>query len=90
MNKNFKAASLVLESVWYARDFVFTESEFIDWVKIESAQSSISPSTSEVERVKLALDLWRGTGIAEVLRMLDSQNQKNVLSALSILTGESS
>ncbi|MFQ5769880.1 MAG: hypothetical protein ACE5HX_05055 [bacterium] len=91
MNSKFDSTSMILETIWFAKEAIDYDNEKINWQIIDEAKENIlfMPSSTELIRLDIAKQLWNGHGqLLDYFVPLDKKNRQKLLKALSIRLSE--
>jgi len=86
MTTKYRAASTVLNGVWFAVQFCHDKDDTIDWPGIADFMGTIFPSDNEKKLVEIANEIWNGTGdFVDIFANLDNTNRRNLVNGIKIL-----
>jgi len=86
MTKKYRAASTVLNNVWFAVQYCHDMDDTIDFPGIAERMESIVPTENEKKLVELANEIWNETGdLVDIFASLDHTNQQNLVNGIKII-----
>lgn len=89
MTTKYRAASTVLNGVWFAVQFCNDKADTIDWPGIAEFMNTIVPTENEKKLVEIANEIWNGTGeFIDIFGDLDHTNRQNLVNGIKILLRE--
>ncbi len=86
MTTQYRAASTVLNGVWFAVQYCNDKTDAIDWPGIADFMDTIIPTDNEKKLVEIANEIWNGTGgFVDIFANLDHTSRRNLVNGIKIL-----
>jgi len=86
MTTRYRAASTVLNNVWFAVQCCDDKASTIDFPGIAEHMDDISPTENEKKLVEIANEIWNGTGdFVDIFANLDNISRRNLVNGIKIL-----
>jgi len=86
MTTKYRAASTVLNNVWFAVQCCDDRAGTIDFPGIAEYMDAIVPTDNEKKLVEIANEIWNGAGdFVDIFANLDHTSRRNLVNGIKIL-----